>query len=216
LPLRPIATALGVVAVVCATFSSFGSPTSAQDQTATVQPVLQSKNVSNNKEVDVEIRADDVTNLGAFQIVLSVDPNILQPMSIDKTDFLGSSGRETFCQPPTIDSASMLYVCTTLRTTPAGVDGGGTLAIARFRSKGKGTTDIALNHVKLAHPDGSELPSTTADARLTVTSGSGFFSATNIGIIAGGVVVAVVVLGGGALAMARRRSAARTSGVTSR
>ena len=109
----------------------------------------------------------------------------------------------------------MLYVCTTLRTTPAGVDGSGTLAIARFHSKGKGTTDITLSHVKLAHPDGTELPSTTADANVTVKGGSGFFSATNIGIIAAAVVVALIVLGGGAFALARRRSEARTSGVAS-
>jgi hypothetical protein len=213
LPLRAIVTA--VVAIVCITIASFAVPTSAQDQTATVQPVLGSKSVSTNKDVDVEIRADDLTNLGAFQIVLSVDPNVLEPVSIDKTDFLGSSGRETFCQPPTIDSASILYVCTTLRTTPAGVDGSGTLAIAQFHSKAKGTTDVALSHVKLAHPDGSELPSTTSDANLTVKGGSGFFSATNIAIIAAGVVVALIVLGGGALAIARRRSSSSTSSVPS-
>ena len=217
MPLRPIAIALGVLALVCATAASFAFPTSAQNQTATVQTVATTKSVSTNKDVAVEIRASGLSNLGAFQFVVSVDPNILQPVSIEKTDFLGSSGRETQCDDaPTIDSASIRYFCTTLRTTPAGVDGDGTLAIAHFRSKRKGTTDVALSHVLLAHPDGSELPSTTADGKFTVSGGSGFFSATNIGIIAGAVVVAVIVLGGGAFAIARRRGATTASGLPSR
>ena len=216
MPFRPIAATLGVIAVVCVTLVSFTFPTSAQDQTASVQPVVPSKSISNNKDVDVEVRADDLTNLGAFQIVLSVDSNILQPLSIDKTEFLGSSGREIFCPPPTIDSASIYFACSTLRTTPAGVDGSGTLAVAHFRSKGKGTTDLVLSHVLLAHPDGSELPATTADGQLTVTSGSGFFRARNVSIIAGVVVVALIILGGSGFALARRRSATPTSGVTSR
>jgi hypothetical protein len=217
LPFRPIVAALGVIAITLAAFASSRPLTSAQDQTATLQAVATSKSVSTNKDVDVEIQGSELANLGAFQLVLSVDPNVLQPVSIDKTEFLASSGRETYCDPPTIDSASILFVCTTLRPTPAnGVDGTGTLAIARFRSKGKGTTDLALSHVKLAHPDGSELTSTTADGQLSVTSGSGFFSATNMGIIAGSVVVALIVAGGAAFAIARRRSAASTSGMPSR
>lgn len=181
----------------------------AQDDTALVEAVPASHDVAPDKDVNVDIRVSNATNLGAFQIVLSVDPNILQPVSIAKTDFLGSSGREVFCpEPPTIDSASIRYNCVTLRMTPEGVDGSGTLAVATLHSKGKGTSDLSLTHVKLTHPDGDEIPSTTTDGKLKVTSGGGFFGPLTITLIAVAAVVALVVLGAGAFALNRRNAAA--------
>ena len=204
-----ITTGARLAALILAVFVSFQAlapEAHAQDQTATVEAVPLTKDVSPDKDVQVEVRVKDATNLGAFTFVLSVDPNILQPVSIEKSDFLGSSGRELLCPAPTIDSASVLYNCVTLRPTPGGVDGSGTLAVVTLHSKGKGTTDLTLSHVKLTHPEGDELPSTTSDGRLSVSSSSGFFGPLTIAIIAVVAVIAIAILGAGAFAMNRRNS----------
>jgi cohesin domain-containing protein len=205
-----ITTGARLAALILAVAVSFQAlpQASAQDQTAAVEAVPLTKDVSPDKDVQVEVRVKDATNLGAFTFVLSVDPNILQPVSTEKTDYLGSSGREVFCPAPTIDSASVLYNCVTLRPTPAGVDGSGTLAVVTLHSKGKGSTDLTLGHVKLTHPEGDEIPSTTSNGRLSVSSDSGFFGPLTITIIAVAAVVAIAILGAGAFAMNRKNSAA--------
>ena len=180
----------------------------AQDAETVVEAVPQQKSVAKDKDVDVEIRVRNASNLGAFSFVLSVDPNVMKPVSVDKTDFLSTSGREISCPvPPTIDSASALYTCVTLRPTPDGVDGDGTMAIVRLHSVGKGTSELAHNHVKLTHPDGEELPSTTSDGSIRVAS-SGWFTGTRVAIIVAIAAVIVALVTGGLLLLRRNHASA--------
>jgi hypothetical protein len=94
----------------------------------------------------------------------------------------------------------------TLRPEPAGADGGGVLATVTFKPQAAGTTGLALTHVRLLEPDGTEIESKTEDGTLKVSKDSG---GSNVWLIVGGIaVVAVLVIaGGGTFAMRRRGSA---------
>jgi hypothetical protein len=155
--------------------------------------------------VQVPVNVKDAANLAGFQFVLSVDPNLLQPVSVDKTDFLTKSGRELVCQDPTIDASAVRFTCVTLRLDPAGVDGAGTIALVTLKPKQDGTSPLKLSHVKLVHPDASELPSQTVDGKLTVGGSGGWFTWW-IGVLIAAGVVAIVVPGVIVLWRSRRQA----------
>ncbi len=166
----------------------------AQSDAATVRVVPPSDSVTKStKGIDVSIDVANVTNLAGFQFVLVVDPSVLKPLSARKTAFLSTSGREIFCPEPTIEDAAIRYACVTLRETPAGVDGSGTIATVSLQPAAKGTSDLVLKEVRLVHPDGTEIASTTADSRLSVTGGT-WWSTLRIALVAGGGALALLVV----------------------
>lgn len=179
---------------------------STQSETATVKVTAPSKAAAGGSDRQVLIDVSDVKNIGGFQFVLTVDSKVLKPVSVTKGEFLGSSGREVFCPEPTIDSASVLLKCVTLRDQPAGADGSGTLAIVTLKPEAAGASDLALTHVRLLEPDGTEIAAKTVDGTLTVATGGGSSKTwLIIGAAAAGAVLAVGA--GGAFAIRRRRNA---------
>ena len=86
----------------------------------------------------VEVVADDVTNLGAFQFTLSFDPGVIAFVSGAKAPFLGSTGRNVSCFGPSTSGGSVSMSCVTtspLSTGPPGPDGpsgSGALATLNF------------------------------------------------------------------------------------
>ncbi len=192
-----------VLAVGAITLSSAAF---AQSDTAVVTIMAPAKAAPDGDELQIQVGVSDVKNIGGFQFVLTVDSKILKPVSVAKGEFLGSSGREVFCPEPTVDSASVLLKCVTLRDQPAGADGSGTLAIVTLKPEAAGASDLALSHVRLLEPDGTEIPVKTADGRLTIAEGG---DSTKEWLIIGGVAAgAVLVVGaGGAFAIRRRGNA---------
>ena len=158
-----------------------------------------------SEQFEVEVVAEDVSNLGAFEFILNFDPAVLEAVSAVKTDFLASSGREVFCVEPEIADAAIRVECLTLGSTPAeGVDGDGTLAVVTMRSRGDGSSPLTLSRVKLAQPDGTDISASWEDATVSTSGGRDWLPFVIGGTI--GVAVLLLVGGGGALMLRRRSS----------
>jgi hypothetical protein len=90
--------------------------------------------------------------------------------------------------------------CNTLRQTPAGVDGSGTLAVVTFEPIAEGSSPLTLE-AQLSHPDGGRIESSTEDARVKI-GGDGISVLLRIGIGIGAVAIAAAAAG---LVIRRRR-----------
>jgi hypothetical protein len=178
----------------------------AQGNEAVVRAVPSSLSVSaSTDKIDVAIEVENVSNLAGFQFFLAVNPDVLRLLSADKTPFLAQSGREIVCRDPVIQEGVVLFACVTLRPTPAGVDGNGTIATVSVKPLGSGRSSLTLSKVTLVHPDGSVLPIVVTNGELTILR-TGFFTVGRILLIAGG---AVALIGVALAVVWRLRSAGR-------
>jgi hypothetical protein len=116
----------------------------------------------------VDVVAENVADLGAFQFVLTFDAEILRAESIEAADFLGDGVQDVVCDEPTIDDAAVRLACGR-RPASAGVDGTGTLATITFEPRGSGTATLTLSRVTLIHSDGTPFEAKPAGAEVTVT-----------------------------------------------
>ncbi len=193
-----------LVALVALSTTALGMPhdrAAAQTPSVVVSAAPESGKIARSRErFDVWIAVADVQNLGAFNVRLTFDPNVLRPLSIVKTDFLGSSGREVVCPDPIIADDNVKLQCNTLRQTPAGVDGSGTLATVTFEPIAEGSSPLTLE-AHLSHPDGGNIPSVAEDARVKI-GGDDMNVLLWIGI---GIGAAVIAGAGAGFVISRRR-----------
>jgi cobalamin biosynthesis Mg chelatase CobN len=157
-------------------------------------------------DFQVNIVADNVSNLAAFQLGLSYDPSVIKYVSVEGGSFLGSTGREAQCADPKVESGSpetLRFNCVTLgppvsvQGAKAGANGSGVLATATFSPIGGGTTALDLKEGRLiaAELDSKGMPAEISTAvensSLTVGSAGGGVSWMLLGPVIG--VIAVVV-----------------------
>jgi hypothetical protein len=167
-----------------------------QNQQATVTLVAPKSVSASADHVDVRVDVANAQNLAGFQFVLGFDSRLLKPVSVEKTPLLTQSGRELFCADPTIEPGAIRYTCVTLRLTPAGVDGSGTLAVVTLKPLATGTSVLALTHVELVHPDGSDLSITSVDGKLALSGNSNpWLSPWRLAAEAGAAALLVLLLG---------------------
>jgi hypothetical protein len=177
-----------------------------QQQIAVFPDVHQTKT-----DVTVDVLAQDATNLGAFQMVLSWDPGVVSLVGIHDGGFLGQTGRKPICPQPVVDQAAVRFTCVTVGpvATPAaasagtpvasgGVAGNGVLAHAEFRVVKNGSPGFHLSRVKLVDPVGTELASKVSDGttvRISDKAGSshGWLIAFTIAGVVGLAIVIVAV-----------------------
>lgn len=159
-------------------------------------------------EFKVNIVADDVTNLAAFQFSLSYDPSIIQYVGVTEGPFLGSTGREPQCTEPYVQPGqpeTLSFNCATLGPPvslkgTAGPDGSGMLAEITFAPVGGGTTPLDLKDGILvaaeldAQGRPAQIETAVQGATLDVASTGGGISWALWGPVIG-VVAAVVVVG---------------------
>jgi hypothetical protein len=156
-------------------------------------------------DVAVEVFADNVEDLAAFQFVLTFDADVLEFKEIAKGPFLTSSGREESCNPVTVQGPTIRYSCFTLRMEPAGPDGSGLLATVHFDPKGSGTSPLSMSLTKLINTTPDPIAHTAQDGEITIVGGDG--GTLKLVLIIAGIVAAAVVVVGGGFAFMRRRSA---------
>jgi hypothetical protein len=159
-------------------------------------------------EFKVNIVADDVANLAAFQFSLSYDPSIIQYVGVTEGPFLGSTGREPQCTEPYVQPGqpeTLSFNCATLGPPvslkgTAGPDGSGVLAEITFAPVGGGTTPLDLKDGILVAAEldvqgrPAQMDTAVQSATLDVASTGGGISWALWGPVIG-VVAAVVVVG---------------------
>ena len=142
---------LGVgLLIAAAAVSSNGGTVGAQTAVMKVVPASQTVDISDgNFTVDIVI--EDVSNLGAFEFKLKIDPAIIRLVGVEEGPFLGSTGRQTHCQPPTYSQPvpgapadTLDFGCATTGRDIAAPSGSGTLATVTFAPRRNGTTFLNL------------------------------------------------------------------------
>ncbi|MDE3097052.1 MAG: hypothetical protein KGK07_13770 [Chloroflexota bacterium] len=217
-PPRTIAAALARALVLAAAGLALLPAAAGAQQPA----VISSSTVNQSgKQLTVEIAAQGVHNLGAFQMVLSWDPAVVAFEKVSEAGFLGQSGRQPVCPSPVTAADAFRFACATIVTprnalgTPVtgpgatpeavpGVDGNGVLARAVFKIVGTGNPNFHLSRVKIVDPVGGAIASTTRDGTATSIDGGSSSSRRWI-IIAAAAAAAVVLIAAGAGAIVLRR-----------
>ena len=160
-----------------ATETPTASPTTTATPTATETPLPASVFVDPASQttagptVSVDILAEGVTNLGAYNFTVTWDSSILSYISVTNGALLGSSGRSVSCLAPTVGANSVTFACFTLGMTLLGPDGDGILATIEFGTVSEGTSPVALSAVTVADIMGGGPGATTIDGSITFTSG---------------------------------------------
>jgi hypothetical protein len=184
----------------------FAAAPAASQEGVRVSVVAPEEEPEKGDTFDVQIMAENVTNLGGFQFSLQFDNEVLTATNVARTDFLGSTGRDVVCDDPQIAGPTVRLICVTGAPEPPGVDGSGVLATVTFEAIGTGDSPLDLT-AQLSRIDGVSLPA-TVDESAEISIGEPM-DWTPIILIA--VVVAVVVLvvaAAAAFLLRRRRNAA--------
>ena len=128
----------------------------AQDVTVRIDPSQKSMAVGDTTTLQVKI--DNVTNLGAFEFTIAYNGGIVHVESVQMGDFLGSTGRTVIPTGPNIDDygGTVIYGGASLGTN-AGPDGSGVLASVVFSAQGAGTTALNFTGVTIADINGQEI-----------------------------------------------------------
>jgi len=138
-----------------------------------VTPASQSINLGDSFSIDVQ--AQNVIDLYAFQFDLSFDPSLLQATSVTEDVFLPSGG-STFFIPGTIDNVggSVTFTADSLIGAISGVSGTGLLAEIGFTTIGAGASALDLSNVLLLDSAGNSIDAQLAGGSATVNpAGSG-------------------------------------------
>ena len=145
------------VGLLIAAASAAGAPddTSAA-QGATVSILPSSQNVQRGDTFTIDVAAENVTNLAAFEFTLSFDPNILSVGSIQESGFLGSTGRDVWCEgpltePPYVSPGNVRFGCNTIGNPDTEVlpAGSGVLATVTFAAIGEGVSPLTFGPVNM-------------------------------------------------------------------
>ena len=115
-----------------------------------------SKNVPSNGDIfNVEVKVQNVTNLGAYEFTLTFDPEMLEYVGAKDNGFLASTGRPQLCfgyglTAAKINTYKALHGgCSTNGLIENGVgipgpNGSGTLATIAFKPKAVGTANLVF------------------------------------------------------------------------
>jgi len=128
----------------------------------------------------VDVMAQNINNLGAYEFTLRFDPNIINYVSVSDGWFLGSTGRSVFCPTPIADGWMLRFGCVTTGLGMPGASGSGQLAQIVFQATAPYSIPLDLSAVALADPLGVTINAAVASGSVTVlatgaaSSGSDF------------------------------------------
>ncbi len=147
----------------------------------TVRPDPQSKAYvlgSAPGPLNIDIRVENVTNLGGFQFALTWDPAILSPINdpepgnvLSPGPFLGSTGRPVVCMWDLTQAGRAFMLCYTNGASPAGPSGSGVLATMHFQAPNTSqvvTSQLGLTQVEVVEIDGTVVPTTVQNGVIAV------------------------------------------------
>jgi hypothetical protein len=168
--------------------------------TAVLRSLPSLETIREGDRFDVAVTVERIQGLGAFQFTLTYDDDILEFVSVQEGDFLGSSGRTVNCLPPSQQATTAKFACVTLGAQPPGADGSGVLATVTLDARRQGPTPLELENVVLATIDGKAIPSSVENSVITVIpseppSGGSINWALWGSVGAGSVLVVVLAIG---------------------
>ena len=101
----------------------------------------------------IDVVAANVSDVGAYEFIMTFDPAIMTIAGVSNGSFLGSTDRPVFCPPPTIGESLLRFGCVTSGTN-AGASGSGLLAEVVFQAATPGTGNVQFPLMELADPLG--------------------------------------------------------------
>lgn len=145
----------------------------------------------------VDVMAQNVSNLGAYDFTLLFNPQIISYVSVSNGPFLGSSGRSVFCPAPIADGRTLRFGCVTTGLGKPGVSGSGQLAEIVFRvadaAPVPSTSPLDLDEVGLADPLGASISAAVGSGSVSVSAPGAASAALGLGT--GLLTVAAVLTG---------------------
>ncbi len=203
----------GTLLIALAMVGGVGSRAHAQEEGADAPAHVraEARKVERGGEeyIRVDVLVENVSDLGAFEFILKFDGSLLEVSedSIEEGPFLATSGRETFCQSPSVDSNALRYACVTLGEQPrAGAEGGGLLASVYFKPKGEGDAPIEFDRAQLANPPGDRIEAVWESGRISVAGAGGGSRWWVWAAVAAGLSAIFVAIFGVTVVIARRRA----------
>jgi hypothetical protein len=117
----------------------------------------------------VDIVAENVAHLAAYELELHYDPTIVQLDSVEQGPFLGSTGRSIAIVEPVVNPTEgwVKFGAFTFGTQP-GVNGTGVLATITLQPQASGVTALSLQNVQAADETSNPLVLATADGRVEI------------------------------------------------
>ena len=121
-----------------------------------IAPATQS--LSQGASTTIDVVAEGVANLGAYEVGVSFDPAVLSFVSAQDGVLLGSTGRSVSCPSSSVGVGTVRLACITLGDTPPGPNGGGVLARFTFTASAPGSTQITIPAPIVATRNGTVVP----------------------------------------------------------
>ena len=121
-------------------------------------------------QVSFDVMAEDLSNLGAFQIKIVMSQGVAAALEAVPGPFLSSSGRTVFCLSPQILPGSITFGCASLGPSLSGASGTGVLATVALRVTSPGSTSLTLS-ATLTDPQGLPVAAATINGTLSGLSG---------------------------------------------
>ncbi len=175
----PVATQNGSVTVLGSTTCPTPIPTATPAATATSTPTAPpsaatvrinpaSQGVSIGTDVAVDIRAEDVSDLGAFDFTLVYNPTLLGFSNVTTGPFLASTGGTVNCVGPVVSPtlATVQYAC--IMSGAPGVAGSGVLATVSLSTSCSGVSTLILANADIADTLGTPIPRSLHNGTATV------------------------------------------------
>jgi hypothetical protein len=124
--------------------------------------------------VAVEIRVENVANLGAYEWTLTYDANVLELAGDPANgDFLASSGRQVSCPSPIVGLGTVRFGCGTVGSlTLPRPSGSGLLSTVSFKALASGSSSFCLSSAVLADADSNDIPTGVVNDSIAVGGGS--------------------------------------------
>ena len=118
---------------------------------------------------DVDIRAENVTDLAGWQFDIDFNPEILQAVEVSEGDFLKSDGGATFFRRGGVDNTNgKITGFSAARITSGGASGSGSVLQVRFKAKSEGVTKIALQNFLFGSVTEESIPAAPLEVHITV------------------------------------------------
>ena len=148
--------------------------TALQAQNLTIRLDPAQVTIEDTETCSLDLVIENVNNLGAFQLDIAYNTDVVIVNTASLGTFLGSSGRTVIPTNPVIDNTinpgKLTFGAATFGTTP-GPDGNGVLATIVFQAQAAGTTTIELQNVQISDINGQLITkNSTNNGEIVVSS----------------------------------------------